>query len=159
MLPPCTTAAQAGQLVALMARCGLRRGEAGLKLYLMCALASGQAAVDKLAEHFDGLVLASGMPTQSTPGAARADGPPAVCFDEHSPVAQSLIRGLIERAHAAGLPVGFCSETPSAQPSFAQFLVRAGIDWISIDPAHFLAVKCNIAATEAHARRDRRRAS
>lgn len=156
MVPFCRTPEEADKVLAVMAAAGLRRGEAGLKVYVMCEIPSNVILAEEFAKRFDGFSIGSNDLTQLTLGVDRDSAELAALFDESNPAVLSLIRTVVERAHAAGVPVGFCGAAPSTHPSFAQFLVQAGVDSVSIDPSSFLAVKCNIAATEAHVPRESR---
>ncbi|WP_051361854.1 phosphoenolpyruvate synthase [Solimonas soli] len=155
MVPFCRTPEEADRVLAEMAKYGLQRGVDGLKIYVMCEIPANVILAEDFARRFDGFSIGSNDLTQLTLGIDRDSAELAPLFDESNPAVLELIRSVVTRAHAAGVTVGFCGEAPSAHPTFAQFLVQAGIDSISINPSSFLAVKCNIAATEVQTPRER----
>ncbi|WP_026352895.1 phosphoenolpyruvate synthase [Solimonas variicoloris] len=148
MVPFCRTLGEADRVLEVLAENGLRRGELGLKIYVMCEIPSNVILAEKFARRFDGFSIGSNDLTQLTLGIDRDSAELASLFDESDPAVRSLIETVIERAHRAGASVGICGEAPSAHPAFAQFLVQAGIDSISVNPSSFLTVKSNIASTE-----------
>jgi pyruvate,water dikinase len=149
MIPFCRTPHEADQVLAVMAENGLKRGERGLKVYVMCEIPSNVILAEEFARRFDGFSIGSNDLTQLTLGVDRDSDELAPLFDESNPAVTSSIESVIARAHKCGATVGLCGEAPSSHPEFAQFLVRAGIDSISVNPASFLAVKRNVAAAEA----------
>jgi pyruvate, water dikinase len=150
MIPFCRTPQEADQVLAVMAENGLKRGENELKVYVMCEIPSNVILTEEFARRFDGFSIGSNDLTQLTLGVDRDSDELAGLFSESDPAVMSLIESVIARAHALGVPVGLCGEAPSAHPEFAQFLVRAGIDSISVNPASFLAVKKHVAAAEGN---------
>ncbi len=149
MVPFCRTPEEADQVLAEMATNGLKRGVNGLKVYVMCEVPSNVILAEAFAQRFDGFSIGSNDLTQLTLGVDRDSDLLAPLFSESHPAVTTLIEQVIKRAHAAGVPVGLCGEAPSANPPFAGFLVQAGIDSISVNPASFVAVKQIIAAAEA----------
>ncbi|MDP3856135.1 MAG: phosphoenolpyruvate synthase [Stagnimonas sp.] len=151
MIPFCRTLEEADQVLAVMAEQGLRRGERGLKVYVMCEIPANIILAEDFARRFDGFSIGSNDLTQLILGVDRDSDELAPLFNESNPAVTTMIESVIGRAHACGVPVGLCGEAPSNRPEFAQFLVRAGIDSISVTPTSFLAVKQNVAAAEAAA--------
>jgi pyruvate, water dikinase len=151
MIPFCRTPAEADRVLAVMAENGLRRGEDGLEVYVMCEIPSNVILAAEFARRFDGFSIGSNDLTQLTLGVDRDSGELAALFDERDPAVQWMIRTVIERAHAAGAKVGFCGQAPSNDPAFARLLVEAGIDSISVTPDSFLGVKRHVADAEAPA--------
>lgn len=148
MIPFCRTPEEADQVLSVMAANGLKRGDNGLKVYVMCEIPSNVILAEEFAKRFDGFSIGSNDLTQLTLGVDRDSDELAPLFNESSPAVTWMIENVIERAHAVGSVVGLCGEAPSSKPEFAQFLVRAGIDSISVTPASFLAVKRNVAQAE-----------
>ncbi|MBK0398306.1 phosphoenolpyruvate synthase [Limibaculum sp. M0105] len=148
MIPFCRTPGEAEQVLAVMAENGLKRGAEGLEIYVMCEIPSNVILADEFARHFDGFSIGSNDLTQLTLGVDRDSERLASLFDERDPAVQWMIRTVIERAHEAGVKVGFCGQAPSNDPGFARLLVEHGIDSISVTPDSFLAVKQHVAAAE-----------
>jgi pyruvate,water dikinase len=87
--------------------------------------------------------------TQLTLGVDRDSGELADLFDEQDEAVEWMIESVITAAHRAGAKIGLCGQAPSDHPEFAEFLVRCGIDTISVSPDSFIAVKEKVAAAEA----------
>jgi pyruvate,water dikinase len=151
MIPFCRTLDEADRTLAVMADNGLRRGQHGLEVYVMCEIPSNAILADEFAERFDGVSIGSNDLTQLTLGVDRDSARLAALFDEENPAVTALIARVIECAHARGRKVGLCGQAPSDRPEFARFLVRAGIDSISVTPDSFARVKQHVAAAEAAA--------
>ncbi|MCL4675273.1 MAG: phosphoenolpyruvate synthase, partial [Pararhodobacter sp.] len=149
MIPFCRTPAEADAVLAEMARHGLERGKDGLTIYVMAEIPSNVILAGEFASRFDGFSIGSNDLTQLTLGVDRDSERLASVFSERDPAVLWMIRHLIARAHAAGVPVGLCGQAPSNDPDFARILVEAGIDSISVTPDAFMAVKANVAAAEA----------
>ena len=149
MIPFCRTLAEADATLAAMAAQGLRRGEGGLEVYVMCEIPSNVILAEEFAERFDGFSIGSNDLTQLTLGVDRDSARLAGLFDEENPAVTRLIEQVIRTAHARGRKVGLCGQAPSDRPRFARFLVRAGIDSISVTPDSFIQVKQHVAAAEA----------
>jgi pyruvate,water dikinase len=117
-----------------MAKAGLRRGENGLEIYVMCEIPSNVLLTEEFSEVFDGFSIGSNDLTQLTLGLDRDSEIVAHLFDERNPAVLRLIEDVIRRAKACGRKVGICGQAPSDYPEFARFLVRCGIDSISLNP-------------------------
>ncbi|MGW5345633.1 phosphoenolpyruvate synthase [Streptomyces sp. NPDC004050] len=148
MIPFCRTLEEADKVLAVMAEEGLRRGENGLKVYVMAEIPANIVLAEDFAERFDGFSIGSNDLTQLTLGVDRDSEVLAHVFDENDPAVTRLISTLVPRAQAAGRPVGLCGQRPSDDPAFAAFLVHVGIDSISVAPDSFAAVKQHVAAAE-----------
>ncbi|TCM78622.1 phosphoenolpyruvate synthase [Rhodovulum steppense] len=148
MIPFCRTPDEADRVLEVMAANGLKRGEDGLQVYVMCEVPSNVILAEEFARRFDGFSIGSNDLTQLTLGVDRDSGDLAALFDERNAAVQWMIRSVIERAHACGAKVGFCGQAPSNDPDFARLLVGYGIDSISVTPDSFLAVKRNVAEAE-----------
>lgn len=132
MIPFCRTVEEADRVLGAMAEHGLRRGEDGLEVWVMAEVPSNVLQAPEFAERFDGFSVGSNDLTQLVLGVDRDAASLADLFDERNPSVKTMIRTLIDEAHAAGRPVGICGQAPSDHPEFAEFLVRTGIDSISL---------------------------
>ena len=148
MIPFCRSTAEADRVLEVMAENGLRRGEKGLEVYVMCEIPSNVILADAFARRFDGFSIGSNDLTQLTLGVDRDSAELAELFDEQDEAVKWMIRNVIAAAHKAGAKVGLCGQAPSDHPEFAEFLVGCGIDSISVTPDSFVAVKHRIAAAE-----------
>ena len=149
MIPFCRSTSEADRVLAVMAENGLRRGENGLEVYVMCEIPSNVILARAFAEQFDGFSIGSNDLTQLTLGVDRDSGDLAELFDEQDPAVKWMIESVIREAHKAGAKVGLCGQAPSDHPEFAEFLVACGIDSMSVSPDSFIAVKQRVAAAEA----------
>lgn len=134
MVPFCRTLDEADRVLDVMADFGLARGSEGLEVYVMAEIPSNVILAEEFAERFDGFSIGSNDLTQLTLGVDRDSDRLAPLFDERDEAVKRSISTLIERAHRAGRPVGICGQAPSDYPDFAAFLVREGIDSISLNP-------------------------
>ncbi|MGE5407825.1 MAG: putative PEP-binding protein, partial [Syntrophothermus sp.] len=148
MIPFCRTIEEADRVLAVMADAGLVRGSRDLEVYVMAEIPSNIMLVDDFAERFDGFSIGSNDLTQLTLGIDRDSEALAGLFEESNPAVTRLISQLIAGAHEHGRKVGLCGQKPSDDPSFARFLVEAGIDSISVAPDSFIRVKEEVAAAE-----------
>jgi len=148
MVPFCRTPAEADRVLAEMAANGLRRGENGLQVYMMCEIPSNVILADEFARRFDGFSIGSNDLTQLLLGVDRDSDLLADLFDERDAAVTTTIAQAIARAHAAGIKIGICGQAPSNYPDFARFLVEAGIDSISLNPDSFVRTIGSIAAAE-----------
>ncbi len=148
MVPFCRTPAEADRVLATMAEAGLERGKDELKVYVMCEIPSNVILAEEFARRFDGFSIGSNDLTQLTLGVDRDSEILAESFDERDPAVTTLIRDVITRAHAVGVPVGLCGQAPSDDPTFADLLVGYGIDSISVDPDSVEQVRERVAAAE-----------
>jgi len=148
MVPFCRTPAEADRVLAVMAENGLARGAAGLEIYMMCEIPSNVILAEQFAARFDGFSIGSNDLTQLALGVDRDSGDLAPLFDERSEAVTRLIHQAIAAAHQAGIKVGICGQAPSNYPEFAGFLVREGIDSISLNPDSFVATVRHIAEVE-----------
>lgn len=134
MIPFCRTVEEAKRVLAEMDRNGLKRGENGLEVYVMCELPSNVLLAKEFAEVFDGFSIGSNDLTQLTLGVDRDSAIVADIFDERNPAVMRSIASVIRDAKAAGRKIGICGQAPSDYPEFAEFLVQCGIDSISLNP-------------------------
>ena len=148
MIPFCRTLKEADRVLDELARNGLKRGEEGLEVYVMCEIPANVILAEEFAKRFDGFSIGSNDLTQLTLGVDRDSHLLSELFDERDPAVTASIATVIEKAHMTGTKTGLCGQAPSDHPDFARFLVEQGIDSISVSPDSFLAVKDVIAATE-----------
>ncbi|GGC13740.1 phosphoenolpyruvate synthase [Novosphingobium endophyticum] len=151
MVPFCRTPAEADRVLAVMAENGLRRGVNGLQIYMMCEIPSNIILADQFAKRFDGFSIGSNDLTQLLLGVDRDSELLASMFDERDEAVKLAIAEAIRKAHAAGIKIGICGQAPSNYPDFAEFLVREGIDSISLNPDSFVKTCSVIAAAEVSA--------
>jgi pyruvate,water dikinase len=149
MVPFCRTPEQADAVLAEMARQGLRRGDNGLQVYVMCELPSNVIGAEAFAERFDGFSIGSNDLTQLTLGVDRDSALVADCFDERHATVKAMIRLAIRGAHASGRRIGICGQAPSDYPEFARFLLEEGIDSISLNADAVIPTRLAIARIEA----------
>jgi pyruvate,water dikinase len=149
MIPFCRSTKEADRVLAVMAENGLRRGEKGLEVYVMCEIPSNVILAKVFAERFDGFSIGSNDLTQLTLGIDRDSEDLAELFDEQDEAVKWMIESVIREAQKAGAKVGLCGQAPSDHPEFAEFLVACGIDSMSVSPDSFIAVKQRIARAEA----------
>jgi pyruvate,water dikinase len=134
MIPFVRTLAEAEGVVRLLAENGLRRGENGLEVIMMCELPSNAVVADAFLDHFDGFSIGSNDLTQLTLGLDRDSGLVAATFDERDPAVKFLISRAIKACKARGKYVGICGQGPSDHPDLAEWLLEQGIDSISLNP-------------------------
>jgi pyruvate, water dikinase len=149
MIPFVRRLPEAERVLAKMAECGLRRGERGLEIYVMCEIPNNVIQVDAFARLFDGFSIGSNDLTQLALGVDRDSEIVAFDFDERDPGVKELIRLAVEGAHRHGRHIGICGQAPSDYPEMLDFLVGLGIDSISLNPDSVLAAVKRIAAAEA----------
>ena len=148
MIPFCRSTKEADQVLSVMAEGGLKRGDNGLQVYVMCEIPSNVILAKAFAERFDGFSIGSNDLTQLTLGVDRDSEDLAGLFDEQDDAVKWMIENVIREAHKAGAKVGLCGQAPSDHPEFAEFLVRCGINSISVSPDSFFAVKRHVAKAE-----------
>ena len=148
MVPFCRTPAEADRVLEEMARNGLRRGEAGLEVYMMCEIPSNVVLAEEFARRFDGFSIGSNDLTQLVLGVDRDSEALAPLYDERDGAVLDAIRRIIEGAHRLGMTASICGQAPSVYPDYAEKLVRWGIDSISVNPDALERTRRNIAAAE-----------
>jgi pyruvate,water dikinase len=148
MIPFCRSTKEADRVLEVMAENGIRRGEAGLQVYVMCEIPSNIILAKAFAQRFDGFSIGSNDLTQLTLGVDRDSAELAELFDEEDDAVRWMIQSVITQAHRVGADVGLCGQAPSDQPEFAGFLVECGIDSMSVSPDSFIGVKRRVAIAE-----------
>lgn len=149
MIPFCRTVEEGRRVLEAMAANGLRQGEDGLEVYVMCEVPSNAVLAEEFLKVFDGFSIGSNDLTQLTLGLDRDSGTVARLFDERDPAVRWLIARAIAAARRLGKPIGICGQAPSDHPDFAAWLVGEGIDSISLNPDVAIATALRIAAAEA----------
>jgi pyruvate,water dikinase len=147
MVPFCRRVEEARQVIAELAKNGLKRGEDGLELYVMCEIPNNVIQVDAFAELFDGFSIGSNDLTQLTLGVDRDSEIVAFDFDESDPGMLDMFRLAVEGARRNHRHIGICGEAPANDPAIARFLTGIGIDAISVNPASLM--RTIAAVTEA----------
>ena len=148
MVPFCRTVDEGRRVIAELAVNGLVQGERGLEIYMMCEIPSNVTLANEFAEVFDGFSIGSNDLTQLVLGVDRDSELVAHLFDERNEAVTRTIAQVITAAHAAGRKIGICGQAPSDYPEFARFLVRAGIDSLSLNPDSQLKTMLEIAQLE-----------
>jgi pyruvate,water dikinase len=136
MVPFVRTLGQAEKVVNLLGKNGLKRGENGLRLIMMCEVPSNAILADEFLEFFDGFSIGSNDLTQLTLGLDRDSGMEllAADFDERDPAVKAMLSRAISACLKAGKYVGICGQGPSDHPDFAEWLMQEGIESISLNP-------------------------
>jgi len=134
MVPFVRTVQEAAQVVELLAANGLRRGEDGLKVIMMCEVPTNALLADRYLEHFDGMSIGSNDMTQLTLGLDRDSAIIARLFDERDDAVKALLHMAIQACRKAGKYIGICGQGPSDHPDFARWLLDEGIESMSLNP-------------------------
>jgi len=134
MVPFVRTLGECAQVIELLAVNGLKRGENGLRLIMMCEVPSNAVLAEQFLEHFDGFSIGSNDLTQLTLGLDRDSGLVADAFDERDPAVKAMLRLAIQACRKAGKYVGICGQGPSDHLDFARWLVQEGIESLSLNP-------------------------
>ncbi|MDH4301906.1 MAG: hypothetical protein OEV51_07505 [Nitrospira sp.] len=134
MVPFCRTVEKGRLVLAEMERHGLKRGEKGLEVYVMCEIPSNVILAEEFAEIFDGFLIGSNNLTQLVLGADRDSEIVAHLFDERNEAVKKMVATVIKAAKVKGRKIGICDQAPSDYPEFANFLVEQGIESMSLNP-------------------------
>lgn len=134
MVPFVRNVGEAAEVVKLLGEHGLKRGENGLKLIMMCEIPSNALLAEQFLEHFDGFSIGSNDLTQLTLGLDRDSGLVAGAFDERDPAVKMLLSMAIRTANRLGKYVGICGQGPSDHADFALWLMDEGIQSVSLNP-------------------------
>ena len=148
MVPFCRTVEEGKKVLKIMEEHGLKRGKDGLEVYVMCEIPSNVILGKEFSQIFDGFSIGSNDLTQLTLGVDRDSELVAHVYDERNESVKSLIRQIIKTAHQNKRKVGICGQAPSDFSDFAQFLVREGIDSISLNPDTVIKTTVKIAEAE-----------
>lgn len=134
MIPFVRTVGEAARVIELLAANGLRRGENGLEVIMMCELPTNALLAEKFLEHFDGFSIGSNDLTQLTLGLDRDSGIVSHLFDERDEAVKMLLSMAIQTCRKAGKYIGICGQGPSDHPDLARWLMEQGIDSVSLNP-------------------------
>ncbi|MGB9094440.1 MAG: putative PEP-binding protein, partial [Gallionella sp.] len=134
MIPFVRTVDEARGVIAVLEKNGLKRGENGLRVIMMCEIPANALIADQFLEYFDGFSIGSNDLTQLTLGLDRDSSIVAGSFDERNPAVQALLAMAIKACRKANKYVGICGQGPSDHPDFAEWLVEQGIESISLNP-------------------------
>lgn len=148
MIPFCRTPEEADKVLEVLAENGLKRGENGLEVYVMAEVPSNVVMADVFSDRFDGFSIGSNDLTQLVLGVDRDSAVLAGIFNENDEAVKRTVSELIAKAHKKGRKVGICGQAPSDFPEFAAFLVREGIDSISLNPDTVVSTKRRVAEVE-----------
>ncbi|PMB18806.1 phosphoenolpyruvate synthase [Fischerella thermalis CCMEE 5319] len=148
MIPFCRTPDEGRLVLAEMAKNGLKQGENGLQVYVMCELPNNVIMAEEFAEVFDGFSIGSNDLTQLALGIDRDSALVARLFDERSQGVKRMVKMAIAAAKKHNRKIGICGQAPSDYPEFAQFLVEQGIDSISLNPDSLLKTMLEVAKVE-----------
>ena len=134
MIPFVRTTGEAKRVIELLAEKGLKRGENGLRIIMMCELPTNALLAEDFLEHFDGFSIGSNDLTQLTLGLDRDSGIVSHLFDERDPAVKFLLSRAIQACRKAGKYIGICGQGPSDHPDLAKWLMDEGIDTVSLNP-------------------------
>lgn len=148
MIPFCRRIPEAIKVLEYMAECGLKRGENGLEIYVMCEIPNNVIQIDAFAALFDGFSIGSNDLTQLSLGVDRDSEIVADDFDERDPGVKEMIRQAVEGARRNGRHSGLCGQAPSDYPEMAEYLVEIGIDSMSLNPDTVLETTTRILELE-----------
>ncbi|HTS89237.1 MAG TPA: phosphoenolpyruvate synthase [Gemmatimonadales bacterium] len=155
MIPFCRRVEEAERVVQRMAELGLKRGEGGLEVYVMCEIPNNVVQLDAFAQHFDGFSIGSNDLTQLTLGVDRDSALVAFDFDERDPGVKTMLRLAVEGCKRTGRHSGLCGQAPSDYPDMAEFLVELGIDSMSLNPDAVLGTTQHVLEVERRLGRTR----
>lgn len=134
MVPFVRTVGEAEQVIKLLEENGLKRGEHGLKVIMMCEIPTNALLAEDFLQHFDGFSIGSNDLTQLTLGLDRDSGIVSHLFDERDPAVKALLARAIEACRAADKYIGICGQGPSDHPDLAKWLMEKGINSVSLNP-------------------------
>jgi len=136
MIPFVRTLGQAEKVIELLAKYGLKRGENGLRVIMMCEVPSNAILAEQFLQYFDGFSIGSNDLTQLTLGLDRDSGMELLAkdFDERDPAVKAMLSLAIKACRAQGKYIGICGQGPSDNPDFAEWLVGEGIESMSLNP-------------------------
>ena len=147
MIPFVRSIDEATAVLDLMTEKGLKRGEHGLKIYMMCEIPANALLADEFLELFDGFSIGSNDLTQLTLGVDRDSGI-VTTFDERNPAVLKLMQMAIEACKRKGKYVGICGQAPSDYPEITRWLVQQGIESISLNPDSVIRMTQQVLETE-----------
>jgi len=150
MVPFVRTTGEAEQVIDLLGKNGLKRGENGLRVIMMCELPTNALLADEFLKHFDGFSIGSNDLTQLTLGLDRDSGIISHLFDERDPAVKALLKMAIDACNTHKKYVGICGQGPSDHPDLAKWLMEQGIDSVSLNPDSVLGTWFYLAEKHGH---------
>ena len=150
MIPFCRTVEEGEKVLDLMAKNGLKRGEDGLKVIVMCEIPSNVVLADKFLEIFDGYSIGSNDLTQLTLGLDRDSAVLSKIGDERNEAVKEMLKRVIKICRQKNKYCGICGQAPSDYPEFAEFLVKEGIESISLNPDTVIKTILNLSKFEVY---------
>jgi pyruvate,water dikinase len=157
MVPFCRTVDEGRRVIAEMNANGLKQGDRGLEVYVMCEIPSNVILAREFAEVFDGFSIGSNDLTQLILGVDRDSEIVAPLFDERNGAVTTMIANVIRTCRETGRKIGICGQAPSDYPEFAEFLVREGIDSLSLNPDAVLKTTARILELERRSQNNPKR--
>jgi pyruvate,water dikinase len=148
MVPFCRTPDEGRRVIKTMSEFGLKQGENGLEVYVMCEIPSNVVLAEEFADIFDGFSIGSNDLTQLMLGLDRDSELVSHLYDERSPAVETMIASVIKSAKKKGKKIGICGQAPSDFPEFTEFLVECGIDSISLNPDTVIKTRLLVAKKE-----------
>ena len=148
MVPFCRTVEEGKKVIKVMEKCGLKQGENGLEVYVMCEIPSNVILAEEFAKVFDGFSIGSNDLTQLVLGLDRDSELVSHIFDERNLAVKRLIKQVIQIAKKYNRKIGICGQAPSDFPDFAEFLVECGIDSMSLTPDTIVKTRLLVAEKE-----------
>jgi pyruvate,water dikinase len=158
MIPFCRTVEEGEKVLAEMRKYGLKRGENGLQVYVMCEIPNNVVLIDEFSRLFDGFSIGSNDLTQLVLGVDRDSELVAHDFDERDPGVMKMISLAIKGARRNKRHSGLCGQAPSDYPEFAEFLVKEGIDTMSINPDSVIKITLKVLEMENKTGRNKQKA-
>ena len=149
MIPFCRTPEEGRKVLEIMEGEGLRRGEDGLKVYVMCEIPTNVLRADEFLDIFDGFSIGSNDLAQLTLGLDRDSGIVAHISNENDPAVKTLVAMAIQKCRERGKYIGFCGQAPSDYPDFLRFLIQNKIESVSLNPDSVIPMLSAIAEEEA----------
>jgi len=149
MVPFCRRVEEARRVIDTMASHGLKRGDNGLEIYVMCEIPNNVILIDQFAKLFDGFSIGSNDLTQLTLGVDRDSDIVAFDFDERDPGMLEMLRLAVTGAKRNERHIGICGEAPANYPEIARYLAKLGIDSISVNPSSVLNTMQAVSEAEA----------
>ncbi len=149
MIPFCRTVTEAKLVLEVMEEAGIKRGQEGLEIYLMCEIPSNVILADKFLDLVDGYSLGTNDLTQLTLGLDRDSELVAHVYDERDDAVKDLVAHVINKCNERNKYIGICGQAPSDYPEFAEFVVRQGIKTMSLTPDTLVKTKLMVAELEA----------
>jgi pyruvate, water dikinase len=149
MVPFCRRVNEAERVLEAMASNGLKRGEDGLEVYVMCEIPNNVISIDAFAKLFDGFSIGSNDLTQLTLGVDRDSEIVSFDFDERDPGVLEMLKLAVLGAKRNGRHIDICGEAPANYPEIAQYLAQLGIDSISVNPSSVLRTMQVVGEAEA----------